>query len=63
MAQRKPHNHRCAARYSVFKRRTISLDVDLEEEIEDWRAKQRPIPNFSEAIVALTRRGLGGGKA
>lgn len=36
-------------------RRTIAFDDDVNSAIEDYRAEQRPIPNFSDAINKLLR--------
>jgi len=34
-------------------RKTIAFEEDVEERIEDWRSKQRPIPSFTEAVNRL----------
>ena len=42
----------------MAKRQTITFDDDLVKQIDDWRAKQRPIPKFQNAVTELVRRGL-----
>ena len=43
-----------------MKRSQFNMRVKPEfmEEIENWRAKQRPIPSASEAIVTLCMRAI-----
>lgn len=41
-----------------MKRRTITFDDELFQEIEEFRGKTVPIPNFSNAVVELVRKGL-----
>jgi len=41
-----------------LKRQTLTFDDGLEKAIEDWRARQRPIPSFSEAIETLLKEAL-----
>lgn len=39
-------------------KRTIAFDDDVNSAIEDYRAEQRPIPNFSDAVNKLLRKCL-----
>jgi hypothetical protein len=39
-------------------KKLISLNADMVAAIEAWRAKQRPVPNLSEAIRRLVELGL-----
>jgi hypothetical protein len=39
-------------------RHTVRLPSELLEAIEEWRARQRPIPSLNGAFVELIRRGL-----
>ena len=41
-----------------MKRQTLTFSDELEHKIEDWRAKQRPIPRFAEAIETLLNEAL-----
>jgi hypothetical protein len=43
-----------------MKRSQFNMRVKPEfmEELENWRAKQRPIPSISEAIVTLCKRAI-----
>lgn len=43
------------AKRDVFQMRGASEFLD---EVEEWRAAQRPIPSITEAIKALIRKGL-----
>jgi len=40
-----------------MKRMTIAFDDVIEEIIEDWRAEQRPIPSFTDAVLELCKIG------
>jgi len=37
---------------------SVSLEDDVVKAVEDWRAKQRPIPSFSQAVNILLRKAL-----
>jgi hypothetical protein len=39
-------------------RHNLSIASDLEKQVDDWRARQRPIPDFTLSIDALLRLGL-----
>lgn len=39
-------------------KKVIGFDEDMMAAIEKWRAKQRPIPNVSDAIRLLVNLGL-----
>ena len=39
-------------------KKLIGFTEDMIEAIETWRAKQRPVPNMSEAIRQLVALGL-----
>ena len=39
-------------------RRTITFNDALLKTIEDWRAKQRPIPKFQDAVEILLNEAL-----
>ena len=52
--------HSCTP--APMSRRTIPFTPELEKKIEDWRADQRPIPDFNDAVVILVNEGLGGKK-
>ncbi|MGP8057101.1 MAG: hypothetical protein ACLP9K_05835 [Nitrososphaerales archaeon] len=39
-------------------RRSISFDEETFDKVEDWRAKRRPIPDFSRATCDLVKLGL-----
>ncbi len=43
-------------------KKMIGFNQALVDAIEKWRAKQRPIPNFSDAVRALIESGLGASK-
>lgn len=43
-------------------KKVIGFNHKMLETIEKWRAKQRPIPNLSDAIRALIDAGLKAGK-
>lgn len=47
-----------AVNNEIFARKIITLRRDLLPDIEEWRAKQRPIPNETEAIRRLVEIGL-----
>ena len=36
----------------------MKMDNEFFAAVQDWQAKQRPIPSLSEAIRALVMRGL-----
>ncbi len=40
-------------------KKMVGFSVAMLEEIERWRAEQRPIPNVSDAIRRLIEIGLG----
>lgn len=37
---------------------SMNMEKELLEKIENWRGNQRPIPNRTEAIHKLIRKGL-----
>lgn len=39
-------------------RHSLRLSSELLEAIEEWRARQRPIPSLNQAFAELIRRGL-----
>jgi hypothetical protein len=39
-------------------KKLIGLSADMLDAIDKWRAKQRPIPNVSDAIRQLIEAGL-----
>jgi hypothetical protein len=43
-------------------KKVIGFNTSLMEAIEKWRAKQRPIPNFSDAVRALIEAGIAAAK-
>lgn len=43
-------------------KKTINLPDDLMKEIEEYRAKQRPIPSWNQAAVDLMRQAIRAGK-
>jgi hypothetical protein len=40
-----------------MKRQTLEFDDEVVRVIEDWRATQRPIPTFSDAVMTLIKNG------
>lgn len=38
--------------------RTVSFNNEVLGKIEDWRREQSEIPNFSEAVNILIKKGL-----
>jgi hypothetical protein len=43
-------------------KKVVGFNVVLLDAIEKWRAKQRPIPNLSDAIRQLIEAGLAAAK-
>jgi metal-responsive CopG/Arc/MetJ family transcriptional regulator len=41
-------------------RRTLTLPEELLDELDAWRAAQRPIPTESQAVAELLRQALAG---
>ena len=39
-------------------KKVISFSEEMVESVEIWRAKQKPVPNLSEAIRRLVELGL-----
>ena len=39
-------------------KKVIGFTEEMMETVESWRAKQRPVPNLSEAIRRLVELGL-----
>jgi hypothetical protein len=39
-------------------KKVVGFDQSMIDAIENWRAKQKPIPNVSEAIRRLVELGL-----
>ena len=39
-------------------KKVVGFDLDMLTAIDKWRAKQKPIPNVSEAIRSLVELGL-----
>ena len=39
-------------------KKVIGFTEEMVKAVENWRAKQRPVPNFSEAIRRLVEIGL-----
>ena len=39
-------------------KKVIGFDEDMLGAVDDWRRKQKPIPNVSEAIRRLVEKGL-----
>jgi hypothetical protein len=44
-------------------KKIVGFDQAMIDDVEKWRAKQRPIPNVSEAIRQLVGRALSSAKA
>ena len=44
-------------------KKMIGFNADMLDAIEKWRAEQRPIPNFSDAIRQLIEDGLAAAKS
>ena len=40
-------------------KKVVGFTEEMIEEVESWRAKQRPVPNLSDAIRRLVQIGLG----
>lgn len=43
-------------------KKLIGFDDELLAKIDDWRRKQKPIPNFSDAVRDLVQTALKKGK-
>jgi hypothetical protein len=43
-------------------KKVVGFDQEMIDAIEKWRAKQKPLPNVSEAIRRLVELGLKGKK-
>jgi hypothetical protein len=39
-------------------RHSLTFNDELEKKIEDWQAKQRPIPSYTEAVETLLNEAL-----
>jgi hypothetical protein len=44
-------------------KKIIGFNAALMDAIEKWRSRQRPIPNFSDAVRALLEAGLAATKS
>jgi hypothetical protein len=42
-------------------RHSLSFPKELDEALDDWRAKQRPIPDFTTAVIQLLKIALSKG--
>jgi hypothetical protein len=43
-------------------KKVVGFSEEMIESVENWRAKQKPVPNLSEAIRRLVELGLAGAK-
>ena len=40
-----------------MKKQTIVFEDEVENSIEEYRSKERPIPTFQDAVIELVKKG------